>query len=221
MLDSLYTIHEPSMVSGEFKRLPAELHPEHELEDDFPLEFDVAYDSDARQSSGSNSDKSQLRGIKNSRLSGASLASGNDSNDRLSDFDTSFRGYLSPCPSPMSETLVDFSMMTPLATEPNFDAIELRNKLSSQALIQKVPPRGHRKNASISSEFRSQGAIPPEQVTYVHYFNNLQKKLQIELEEFARASKVELEKLVQQADRECHVEMVWTSEVLRYLIKVS
>uniref|UniRef100_A0A914YD68 Uncharacterized protein n=1 Tax=Panagrolaimus superbus TaxID=310955 RepID=A0A914YD68_9BILA len=211
LLDALYTLHDP-IPPGEFKRLPTELYPDLELEDEFPLDFDVAYDSDARQSSGSNSDKSQRHKNRQSMQSIASLASGNNSNDRLSDFDpTPFRGgYVSPCPSPMSQTLVDFSQMTPLATQPGyFDALELKNKLSTQAaMIQKVPPRGHRKNASISSELRIQGAIPPEQVTYVHYFNNLQKKLQLELEEFARASKVELEKLVQQADRECHVEMV-------------
>uniref|UniRef100_A0AC34GSR7 Uncharacterized protein n=1 Tax=Panagrolaimus sp. ES5 TaxID=591445 RepID=A0AC34GSR7_9BILA len=210
LLDALYTLHDP-IPPGEFKRLPTELYPDLELEDEFPLDFDVAYDSDARQSSGSNSDKSQRHKNRQSMQSIASLASGNNSNDRLSDFDpTPFRGgYVSPCPSPMSQTLVDFSQMTPLASQPgNFDAIELKNKLSTQAaMIQKVPPRGHRKNASISSELRIQGAIPPEQVTYVHYFNNLQKKLQLELEEFARASKVELEKLVQLADRECHVEM--------------
>jgi len=108
----------------------------------------------------------------------------------------------------MSSTLVEDNLRTPLASIANFDANELKSKLKNP-VIQKVPPRGHRKNPSISMDLKLKGAIPPEQVTYVHYFNNLQKALQTELEEFGKVSKSALSQLVQKADMQCHVEILW------------
>lgn len=221
MLDIPASSSHDTVDGGEFIKkdqpsiIPAEqelnLYSDDEDNFDFGPDPEGIYDSDTRHSSGSNSDRSQRAGSiykKRERPSTNSSASINRSTDRSSDMDLTMKDCLSPCPSPMSSTLVEENLRTPKASVANFDPNELKSKLKNP-VIQKVPPRGHRKNPSISLDLKLKGAIPPEQVTYVHYFNNLQKALQTELEEFGKVSKLALSQLVQKADMQCHVEMLW------------
>lgn len=60
---------------------------------------------------------------------------------------------------------------------------------------------------------RDRGAVvPPEQVTYMHYMSNQQRKLQYILEDTARLKKDELSKFVHEADRLCNIDLVCSRE---------
>ncbi|KAE9551261.1 hypothetical protein FO519_005518 [Halicephalobus sp. NKZ332] len=220
MLDAPTTYSQDTVDGGEFvkKDQPSMIQQEQEMnfysDDDDNFDFgpdpEGIYDSDARHSSGSNSDRSQRAAAVYNKKERPSTNSTTSlmSIDKSMEIDIAVKECLSSCPSPMSHTLVEQSLKTPVASLSNLDPSELKNK-PKNPVIQKVPPRGHRKNPSISFDLKFKGAIPPEQVTYVHYFNNLQKSLQTELEEFGKISKTELSQLVQKADMQCHVEMLW------------
>ncbi|KAI6184934.1 Protein SZT2 [Aphelenchoides bicaudatus] len=84
------------------------------------------------------------------------------------------------------------------------------NGSTNEFAIEKVPPRRHRLMEYIQKR-NTDIVLPPEQVTYVHYYSNQQRRLQHLLEESAKIKKSELEAFVFEAERTCYVNELWKS----------
>jgi hypothetical protein len=99
---------------------------------------------------------------------------------------------------------------------------------ANEFAIEKVPARRHRQslktgysmresvnlitcNHLFFSERNSDIVLPSEQITYVHYFSNQQRRLQHLLEESAKIKKSELEAFVFEGERICYVNSLWKS----------
>ncbi|CAD5216067.1 unnamed protein product [Bursaphelenchus xylophilus] len=99
----------------------------------------------------------------------------------------------------------------PEDTDNSFVSFDISSGDKERLSIQKSPMRRHHQ-AYLDGLLKRQSdaVLPPEQVTYVHYLSNQQRRLQHLLEESAKVKKEELKAFVhEEADKICYINSLW------------
>ncbi|CAD5211766.1 unnamed protein product [Bursaphelenchus okinawaensis] len=99
----------------------------------------------------------------------------------------------------------------PEGSDNSFVSFDASSHDKERLSIQKSPMRRHHQ-AYLDGLLKRQSdaVLPPEQVTYVHYLSNQQRRLQHLLEESAKIKKEELNAFVRdEADRICYINSLW------------